>query len=315
MDKIGRYSEALDAQLELLGFWGSKAGEDFFHEYNKRIREARGLKIFIDDFRPLLTAAIVPLLQGETFYWSPPICQLIFTAAKSIPETWRLTDEGLDTLCGFAWLATPFYFEGAVRPVRAIAWAPAIDEKGKLSTLLPPYEQRPILTDSNRHRLAITYFSQTDICPVPFPYTIAFFPVNRDLKEARQSKDILSMEPPPTVWDKNRLFATMLAFLQQRILVPSRYVADRAARRRLEKAKQKPLSDEIKVVALRQVMYTGKGEHRDVEWTCRWIVGGHWRNQWYPSKQHYRPKYIASYLKGPEDKPLRHPERLFAVVR
>ncbi|GAI71048.1 unnamed protein product [marine sediment metagenome] len=68
------------------------------------------------------------------------------------------------------------------------------------------------------------------------------------------------------------------------------------------------------MIVLRKAVYKGGG-HRDVEWACQWIVGGHWRNQWYPSKHEYRPKYIASYIKGPEDKPLRNPGRLFAVVR
>lgn len=40
------------------------------------------------------------------------------------------------------------------------------------------------------------------------------------------------------------------------------------------------------------------------EWRHRWVVRGHWRNQWYPSLDDHRPKWIAPYLKGPADAPL-----------
>lgn len=46
------------------------------------------------------------------------------------------------------------------------------------------------------------------------------------------------------------------------------------------------------------------------EWHHSWIVGGHWRNQWYPSANTHRPKYIAPYVKGPEDKPLLGTEKV-----
>jgi hypothetical protein len=44
-------------------------------------------------------------------------------------------------------------------------------------------------------------------------------------------------------------------------------------------------------------------------------VRGHWRNQWYPSMQAHRPKYIPEHIKGPEDKPLIVHDKLFSVDR
>lgn len=35
-------------------------------------------------------------------------------------------------------------------------------------------------------------------------------------------------------------------------------------------------------------------------YTRRWIVRGHWRNQWYASRQAHRPKYIPMHVKGPD---------------
>jgi hypothetical protein len=36
----------------------------------------------------------------------------------------------------------------------------------------------------------------------------------------------------------------------------------------------------------------------------RWLVQGHWRNQWYPASETHRPRYIDAYVKGPEGAPL-----------
>lgn len=40
------------------------------------------------------------------------------------------------------------------------------------------------------------------------------------------------------------------------------------------------------------------------EYRHRWVVRGHWRNQFYPSIAAHRPKWIAPYLAGPADAPL-----------
>lgn len=44
------------------------------------------------------------------------------------------------------------------------------------------------------------------------------------------------------------------------------------------------------------------------EYTCRWMVKGHWRQQWYPSRQVHRPIWINPHIKGPDDKPLKTSE-------
>jgi len=108
--------------------------------------------------------------------------------------------------------------------------------------------------------------------------------------------------------------ASFLLFINQRLIGSSRERPSRAARRRaLQTGRPLP---EINVVILRKRTYAGTGAHRDVEWACQWIVRGHWRQQWMPASQQHQPRWIAPYWKGPEDKPVKSPERtLFAVVR
>lgn len=74
----------------------------------------------------------------------------------------------------------------------------------------------------------------------------------------------------------------------------------------------------VRVVELRrkQAKAEHSGEHDAVDWSHQWIVSGHWRQQWYPSLNANRPRWIMPYVKGPEDKPLKPPRaKVFAVVR
>ncbi|QLJ06804.1 hypothetical protein HZZ00_37895 (plasmid) [Streptomyces sp. NEAU-sy36] len=47
----------------------------------------------------------------------------------------------------------------------------------------------------------------------------------------------------------------------------------------------------------------------------RWIVRGHWRNHWYPSRQSHRPIWIDSHVKGPDGAPILDPDKLVNVLR
>lgn len=57
------------------------------------------------------------------------------------------------------------------------------------------------------------------------------------------------------------------------------------------------------------------GAGHEVEWSHRWLVAGHWRNQWLPSRGMHRQQWIDGYVKGPEDKPLVVKDRVQAWVQ
>lgn len=73
----------------------------------------------------------------------------------------------------------------------------------------------------------------------------------------------------------------------------------------------------IRVIRLRRVNTRGEpSEDRDVNWSCRWLVRPHFRNQWHPSTQTHKRRLIGSYVKGPEDQPLRLPKpAIYSVDR
>jgi hypothetical protein len=76
----------------------------------------------------------------------------------------------------------------------------------------------------------------------------------------------------------------------------------------------------VRVVNIRKVRKgAGSSEHVEaskIDWSCSWIVRGHWRSQWYASEKTHRPKYIEPYVKGDQDKPLKPATRaVFQVIR
>ena len=111
----------------------------------------------------------------------------------------------------------------------------------------------------------------------------------------------------------------LLAFwrlVKQRIILPATVQAPRHVRRATKKKRH-----EIKTLKIIKLRATERkaGSHDDdhaiVDWSHRWCVEGHWRNQWYPTKQRHEQIYIHPYIKGPDDKPLVLKEKIFDVSR
>lgn len=90
--------------------------------------------------------------------------------------------------------------------------------------------------------------------------------------------------------------------------------ASRAERRRAEREARR--LDPVRVIELRRrESGSATDEHSPVDWSHRWLVSGHWRNQWLPSKETHRLQFIAPYIKGPDDKPFVPKDVLYRVDR
>lgn len=124
--------------------------------------------------------------------------------------------------------------------------------------------------------------------------------------------------PKPDTLTSQELWARTVTcawiLMQQPIATVSVERADRASRRRL--AKQSEKDSPIRVIALRHA----KSQHvsRDEserEYHHQWVVRGHWRQQWYPSEERNKPRWIAPHVKGPEGAPLLGGEKVYAWKR
>lgn len=94
--------------------------------------------------------------------------------------------------------------------------------------------------------------------------------------------------------------------------VPTR--SDRAERRRSARA---DLPTDLLVVRLRRLSSTPltEDDREECDYSHRWMVSGHWRNQWLPSRAAHRLQWIAAHVKGPADKPLMIKEKVIAWIR
>lgn len=113
-----------------------------------------------------------------------------------------------------------------------------------------------------------------------------------------------------------RVLATLQTLLAQRIDTAPQMTADRATRRRLER--EHPGDDplDLQVITLVRPHRTSvpAGEST-VEWSHRWLVAGHPRQQWCPSRQRHELRIIEAHVKGPPDRPIQVKERLYRWVR
>ena len=119
--------------------------------------------------------------------------------------------------------------------------------------------------------------------------------------------------------EDRRFVAALFTLLAQEGLAsrtlkrPERPVVRRTQRAGIDRA----LAD-VRVVRLRRPHVEGdpEAEPSGREWSHRWVVDGHWRWQACgPGRAERRLTYIAPYVKGPADKPLKTPTRVNAWVR
>lgn len=101
--------------------------------------------------------------------------------------------------------------------------------------------------------------------------------------------------------------------MQQKFAARDSTPVDRSERRRCMRLSM-PQSVTVVRVRSREQKSNDHGE-APVEWSHRWLVSGHWRNQYLPSRSTHRQQWIMGYVKGPDDKPLVVKDRVTAWVR
>lgn len=58
----------------------------------------------------------------------------------------------------------------------------------------------------------------------------------------------------------------------------------------------------------------GNADGAGRQYTHRWVVRGHWRNQYYPSRRGHRPIWITAQLRGPDGAPILDPDKLVNLL-
>jgi hypothetical protein len=118
----------------------------------------------------------------------------------------------------------------------------------------------------------------------------------------------------PTAGQSLAVMQALSRLLEQRVVLKHRERPTAHVRARAAKVKR-PEAD-VLVVSLRRPAHRATDGAREVDWTCRWMVSGHWMNAWCPSIETHRQTWVSAYIKGPADAPLRlHSARVWGLVR
>lgn len=125
----------------------------------------------------------------------------------------------------------------------------------------------------------------------------------------------------PVLWDGGLISemdaavtcVAALKFMQLPFVSMDKPSMSRQVRRQLERKEGGDLP--IRVITLRRSehKHTG-GPGKEAEWSCQWMVKGHWRKRaerWGEGS----PSYVTPHIKGPKDKPFRAPRETVYKVR
>lgn len=243
----------------------------------------------------------LPLEDAEVYYWSPQICQMLQQASAAMPDM-TLRSELMPTWNGYLWFGSPLSDRGEYPPdLVAMTWATVTAG-----------------SDDPSPTVLITPWFRNENCISGLPVGGVAWDIGKTAESGGGYGPLVPSTSDAVIWCL-KLFGSMLAFMDQRILVSRAERPDRSLRRRLSRDgwTHEPL---IRVVQLRRTAnQNASREHSNeaVEWSCQWVVRGHWRQQACgPNHSERRPVFVLPYVKGPEDAPLKtSADRVFAVVR
>ena len=299
------WHDAYDAQVGLWRWYGTPAGLDFLqtgYEINSQPLSENSRELLFK----LYQSEPGRILSADPIFVSAEMCDVI-DAAHSTFEPEPIFETDWLTQFGFVWYENPFVIPDRFdNPLvfRGFSWCPMIAS--------------PSVSDEGERMagdgVVVTIYADIDHPTVPLGFapshvTPWWFGMTFEGNEVDENE-----RPTGAGWWW-RIAQVTLRLMQQRIAVRHNETPSRPQRR---EAKRFDFNDrDVLVVRLRRE----KGEHHDpmgegANYSHRFIVGGHWRNQWFPASSVHRQIWIGAYVKGPEDKPLVvNPQRAFTLHR
>lgn len=253
------------------------------------------------------------LHAGDTFFMNRQFCELVDHARIDVPDDLIFEESWMHTKSGFLWLEVPFSVpqpegETAEPMIRAVSWIAnkngfifltylewEIDEAAFGCWTHFSFKQGDVLSTR------ITEFEAKVHDPDDNAGYPGKYPKTRDAVQRHEMR---------WVYAAMHLMAQRLACTVEHRASPM--ARDSARRKKLT------ITPSLRVVTLRRMEADRpkNGEHQAREWQWQWLVGGHWRLQPYKTIGDYRWIFIESYVKGPQDKPLKPPTHtLFKAQR
>lgn len=256
-----------------------------------------------EDYLNSLRACAYCLYHADLFYMNERFCDLVDHARRDIPdelafeESWVLAPTGLivlETNVEIPKMKHQTELYGYVRPtIRAVGWIKV--EGGYYFLVMQAF------ADLVKGKVGFT----------PWAYLV-LRPGDRVLDKIRgfesTSCDQGAYVPgrEMEVLHEVRWVYAALHLMSQRLAHHSEHRVSSLVRS-MSRRRGLPICLSIRVVSLRRLeeesLASGSGPGR--EYTCSWVVRGHWRLQPYKTQGDYKWKFIEAYVKGPADKPLK----------
>lgn len=254
-----------------------------------------------------IAAAEAKRLKGDLYFVSADMTDLATHAVASIPD-FKLEPEDLPSRSGF------IVFEKPIGTVKPDVFGPAEQEYSIGAASWSHWGP----SSGGRPGVWISWYSDQRALAEPMPGWPTRYVFDHECLapfglEGTTFFDVALGEVIEGVPQLPDILRTTWLLMQQPIAQTVEVEAYRAARRRLERAGHEPAA--VRVIRLRRATRPHETGESDREYRHTWIVRGHWRQQWYPSREVHRPVWIAPHVKGPEGAPLLGGEKVHAWVR
>lgn len=320
----GTWQDALDAQMGIWRWQRTTHGERWLaaHWHLNADGLAHGTKTLLGAVYGLEDAK---LTSADPFYVSADMTELVDHARREFkPEP--LIEQDLMTDTGFVFFARPLDVSdryGHGTNVAAFSWAPVVVATEKAASSISmagvhelAAKQQEAFEESARDQstpiagLALTLYCTTRADTwdhasmgeppelIPFHLTPWWYGMTFDGNEVDETGK------PTGAGEWWRIVQSTLRLSQQQIATRDELRPDRAERRRNQR--EGFHERDVVVVRLRRETNAPHDDHvpGEANYSHRFIVSGHWRNQWYAASGVHRQIFIAPFVKGDESLPL-----------
>jgi hypothetical protein len=311
------WEKALSAQHEIIGFVSSEWGKRYF-KYWLDDRSGKYGTAQSSTSASAFVNALPDLMAAEPVYVTGEMQELVFNAMENFNTRETVVPEDFFLRSACVYLEEPFTVidqQGKKVAWRAISWhiedmtfSQVNGEKEYAEVTKKAIAGEAIEVQV---KLGIRFIMWSSIDDED-DYSHTFHEIDSIAKTNWLVAHALTLpleDISRTVDTTGGQDSSTLAFVRvmnklmgERIVTRSRYKAARSLRRHSLRLNL-PVS-EILVCELRRRSSPSEPTGEKRNFSHRFIVHGFWRRQWYPSLGMHRQKYIADYVKGPDDKPL-----------
>lgn len=295
---------AFAAHSSLLAYWSSSAC------FNEAFDILPGMKTAVDglfNVEDMMTIARRFLERSDCYYITPEIMGVLLDALPTLPNL-PLSSVPVPP-SGFAYL-------GSSIPFAQVATRLADGDIPLQTDAFAWYQEGP-----NDSDLRVIFFDRQRRGPGQLAISTLFrWPLaglvedDKGMNNPEAFAKALSLSPDEmTNFQANadeatrtirKFLLSFFAFISQTISSVETVLPSRGLRKHSPIPQDRQL---IRIVTLRKRAVGPAGQERHIDYQHRWMVQGHWRNQYYRSTRSHSPIFIAAYIKGPDGKPLLTP--------